>query len=220
MIRTFIAVFALLASQICWGDSFSGRVVGVADGDTVTLLTENNEQVKVRLTSIDAPEKSQAFGKASKKSLSDLCFNKPAVVVTHGKDKYGRTIGYLSCDGINADAEQIMNGMAWVYRKYSNDEYLIALEDEAKANSIGLWSEPTPIPPWDFRHGIKPGKLKKVSADVASTEAGNTEFTCAGKRFCREMGSCEEAKFYLNECGTSRLDGDHDGTPCEALCGN
>lgn len=218
--RPLIVAIALLTPLICLADTLTGRVVGVADGDTVTLLTDKNEQVKIRLASIDAPEKAQAFGMASKKSLSDLCFDKPAVVETRGKDKYGRTIGYLSCDGINADAEQIMNGMAWVYRKYSNDEELIKLEDDAKANSAGLWSEESPVPPWEFRHGVKPSKYKRVKVADDSSDQSEGGFTCGGKRLCKEMDSCEEARFYLTKCGASRLDRDHDGTPCESLCGN
>lgn len=218
--RALTVVIALLAPLICWGDSLSGRVVGVADGDTVTLLTDKNEQVKVRLASIDAPEKAQAFGMASKKSLSDLCFDKPAVVETRGKDKYGRTIGHLSCDGINADAEQIMNGMAWVYRKYSNDAELIKLEDDAKANSAGLWSDASPVPPWEFRRGAKPSKHKSVNVAEDSSDQSGGGFACGSKRLCKEMESCEEARLYLTKCGVSRLDRDHDGTPCESLCGN
>lgn len=211
----FIVFIVAFSPLICFGESISGRVVGVADGDTVTLLTEKKQQVKIRLASIDAPEKSQAFGTASKKSLSDLCFDKPATVESHGKDKYGRTIGALTCDGVDADAAQIKAGMAWVYRQYSHDAHLIELEDEAKANSTGLWSDAEPVPPWKFRHGVKPGKQKVAQAD---NDSGG--FKCAGKHLCKEMDSCEEARFYLNKCGVSRLDGDHDGTPCESLCGN
>lgn len=195
----------------------SGRVVGVADGDTVTLLTEKKEQVKIRLNAIDAPEKKQAFGMRSKQALSDLCFDKPATVESSGKDKYGRTIGVLTCDGVDANAAQIKAGMAWVYRQYNHDEHLIALEDEAKANSNGLWSDADPVPPWDFRHGVKPGKIKVAQAAADASDGG---FTCGSKRLCKEMDSCEEARFYLTKCGASRLDRDHDGIPCETLCGN
>lgn len=220
MMRTFVAVLALLAPLICWADTLSGRVVGVADGDTVTLLTEKKQQVKIRLNQIDAPEKKQAFGMKSKQSLSDLCFDKSATVESSGKDKYGRTIGALTCDGVDANAAQIEAGMAWVYRQYSHDANLIALEDEARANSTGLWSDAEPVPPWDFRHGVKPkASSEDQDAEEPAVKSG-TKFTCAGKRRCGDMDSCEEAEFYLRKCGVSSLDRDHDGIPCESICGN
>lgn len=217
--KIFLA-FALLAPLFCWADTLSGRVVGVTDGDTVTLLTEQKEQVKIRLNQIDAPEKSQAFGMKSKQSLSDLCFGKPATVESHGKDKYGRTIGALSCDGVDANEAQIKAGMAWVYRQYSHDAHLIALEDEAKAKSIGLWGDASPTPPWDFRHGGKPKVINVAQASPEPAAKSKSGFACAGKTKCGEMNSCEEARFYLTQCGVSRLDRDRDGIPCESICGN
>lgn len=218
--RTLIAALALLAPLFCWADTISGRVVGVTDGDTVTLLTEQKEQVKIRLNQIDAPEKSQAFGAASKQELSELCFGKQATVNTQGKDRYGRTIGDLTCDGLNANEEMIAAGMAWVYMQYSKDAHLIELEGKAKANSRGLWSDPSPVPPWEFRHGEK-SKANNVeqaaNEPVAKSKSG---FACAGKTKCGEMNSCEEAKFYLKKCGVSRLDRDRDGIPCESICGS
>ncbi len=218
--RTLIAVLALLAPLICWADTLSGRVVGVADGDTVTLLTEQKEQVKIRLNQIDAPEKAQAFGIASKKSLSDLCFGKPATVESYAKDKYGRIIGELTCDEVNANEAQIELGMAWVYREYSSDEYLIELEAEAKAKAIGLWSDASPIPPWEFRRGGKPKMSNGVQEADKPAVKSKSGFTCAGKTKCGEMDSCEEARFYLTKCGVSRLDRDRDGIPCESICGS
>lgn len=220
MMRTLIVALALLAPLFCWADTLSGRVVGVADGDTVTLLTEQKEQVKIRLNQIDAPEKSQAFGMKSKQSLSDLCFGKPATVESHGKDKYGRTIGDLTCDGFNAGEEQIKAGMAWVYRQYSNDAHLISLEDEAKLRSLGIWSDPSPTPPWDYRRGVKPKTIKEAQPADEPSVKSKSGFACAGKTKCGEMDSCEEARFYLTQCGVSRLDRDRDGIPCESICGN
>jgi len=220
MMRILIAVLALLAPLICWADTLSGRVVGVTDGDTVMLLTEQKEQVKIRLNAIDAPEKSQAFGTASKQELSELCFGKPATVEIQGKDRYGRTIGDLTCDGLNASEEQIAAGMAWVYRQYSKDAHLIELEGKAKANSRGLWSDASPTPPWEFRRGVKPKVSSEAEGDAAPSVKSGSGFTCAGKTKCGEMDSCEEARFYLTKCGVSRLDRDRDGIPCESICGS
>ena len=191
-----------------------GKVISVTDGDNLTLLTADKQQIKVRLNAIDAPEKAQAYGSASKKSLSDLCYGKQATVETFEMDKYGRTIGDVYCDGLSANTEQIRAGMAWVYRKYSDDPELIALEDEAKAQRIGLWDDSKAIAPWDFRHGVK----VPVQATQIATTTAKAAFTCGGKRFCKQMISCEEAMFYLNSCGVYRLDRDNDGIPCESIC--
>lgn len=202
----------------------TGRIVGVADGDTVTLLTPQKQSIKIRLNAIDAPEKGQDFGNASKKSLSDLCFGKEASIDAQGTDKYKRTIGEVHClqsagHYVSANIHQVQTGMAWVYRQYSDDTKLIQLEGEAQAASIGLWSQPDPMPPWDFRHGGKASKAKAAAAVVQTVSStSKAGFTCAGKRFCKQMTSCEEARFYLNVCGVYRLDRDNDGIPCESIC--
>jgi endonuclease YncB( thermonuclease family) len=133
---------------------FSGRVVSIADGDTLTVLVER-QQVKVRLVEIDAPEKSQAFGNRSKQSLSDMCFDKEAQIQEKGKDRYGRTLGRVYCGGMDTNAEQVRQGMAWVYDKYVTDHSLYQLQDDAKAEKRGLWADANPMPPWGWRHSHK-----------------------------------------------------------------
>ncbi len=100
----FLLLLALLGNP-AWAD-FTGKVVAVADGDTITLLRDH-QQVKVRLVEIDAPEKAQAFGNQSKESLSEMCFGKTATLADKGKDRYGRTLARVTCDGIDANAEQV-----------------------------------------------------------------------------------------------------------------
>ena len=131
--------------------AFTGRVIAVADGDTITVL-RGNTQVKVRLTEIDAPEKKQAFGNRSTQSLSDLCFGKTAVLDEKGKDRYGRTLARVTCDGVDANAEQVRRGMAWVYDRYATDKSLYAVQEEAKAERLGLWQDDKPLLPWEWRH--------------------------------------------------------------------
>lgn len=128
-----------------------GRVVGVLDGDTVTVLDADKREHRIRLAEIDAPEKRQAFGQRSKQSLSELCFGATARVLSRGRDRYGRVLGRLSCAGVDANAEQVHRGMAWVYRRYALDLSLYALEDEARAAGRGLWRDPQPVAPWEFR---------------------------------------------------------------------
>ena len=207
----FIFSFSASATEI-----LEGRVVGVHDGDTVTLLMEGNQQLKIRLAQIDAPELDQAFGQKSKQSLSDMVFNKTIKVEKETIDKYGRTVGTLIVDGVDANKEQVKRGMAWVYRQYMHDQSLLQVEDAARQAKVGLWSEPSPMAPWEYRHGKKNDSVKAMPSD----EHVNQELSpsCGSKRYCKEMASCEEAKFYLTQCGLSRLDGDGDGVPCEKLC--
>lgn len=129
----------------------SCKVVGISDGDTITALCPGNEQVKVRLAEIDAPEKAQPFGARSKESLSDLCFGRTAHIDDQGHDRYGRTIGRVTCAGADANAEQVRRGLAWVYDRYATDPSLYRVQDSARSARLGLWSDPSPTPPWEWR---------------------------------------------------------------------
>jgi endonuclease YncB( thermonuclease family) len=130
---------------------FTGRVVKVQDGDTLTVLV-NKAQIRVRLDAIDAPESRQPFGKRSRQSLADLCAAKDARVDDRGMDRYGRTIGRVTCGGMDANSEQVRRGMAWVFVRYApKGSPLYGLEAAAKLQRLGLWSEPHPIAPWKWR---------------------------------------------------------------------
>jgi len=109
--------------------------------------------VKVRLAGIDAPERDQPFGQRRRQSLSELAFGQPATVMVQKTDEYGRTVGTVTVGGVNVEAEQVRRGLAWVYRKYSDDARRLALEAEAKAARRGLWADANPMPPWAWRHG-------------------------------------------------------------------
>ena len=194
-------------------DPLMGRVVGVTDGDTLTVLATGNRQVKIRLAGIDAPEHDQPFGQRSRQSLSKLAFGPTATVAVQKTDEYGRTVGTVTVGGVNVEAEQVRRGLAWVYRHYTDDARLRALEAEAKAARRGLWADAQPMPPWEWRHGGK-AAARAESAPVPTELAGR----CGAKRTGAEMTACEEARFYLTQCGLSRLDGDKDGVPCETLC--
>ena len=130
-------------------------VVGVADGDTLTVQCDGSKQVKIRLSEIDAPEKMQPFGDHSKQSLSGMCLQKKAKIKPQTKDRYGRTVARVICDGIDANEEQIKRGMAWVYDKYVRDHNLYSIQDKARASKIGLWADNKPIKPWKYRRANK-----------------------------------------------------------------
>lgn len=127
----------------------TGKVVKVTDDDTITVLTADNVQVKVRLDGIDASESKQAYGQKSKENLSDLYAGKNASVQDKGQDRYKRALGVVMCEGINVNEKQVTDGYAWAYVKYSK-EYIEA-EKEAKDAKKGLWQDKNPIAPWDYR---------------------------------------------------------------------
>ncbi|MDD3884018.1 MAG: thermonuclease family protein [Gallionella sp.] len=132
-------------------------VVGVSDGDTLTALCQNHQQVRVRLAEIDAPEKDQPFGQRSKQSLSEICFMKTADLQVQATDRYKRTVARVTCSGVDVNAEQIRRGMAWVYDKYNIDKSLYPLQSKAQAAHRGLWTDPNPVTPWDWRRARKKG---------------------------------------------------------------
>jgi endonuclease YncB( thermonuclease family) len=216
---TMIGIF--LWSLVCaqaYASIYEGKVVGVSDGDTLTVLI-SGRQTKVRLAEIDAPEKRQPFGKRSKQSLSDLVYGKRVKVNQQDVDRYGRVVGRVYTESLDVNAEQLKRGMAWIYGQYNRDRSLLAVEQEARGAKRGLWTDPNPIPPWEYRHGGKGGSVRRSRPEQVQAKAiGIGSGPCAGKRYCNEMTSCEEAQFYLSQCGLSRLDGDGDGVPCDALC--
>lgn len=133
------------------GAILQGRVVGVADGDTLTILAAGNNRHRIRLAEIDAPESGQAFGRRSKQLLSDLCFGVDAAVRIEDIDRYQRVVGRVYCRGADANAELVEAGLAWVYTRYARDRQLFALEAQARAARRGLWADPEPVAPWDYR---------------------------------------------------------------------
>ena len=143
---------AVLAAAPCAAlADFTGRVVRVSDGDTLVVLVEQR-QVRVRLDSIDAPELHQPFGKRSQQSLTQLCAAKTARVVEKGTDRYGRTIGWIVCQGVDATSEQVRRGMAWVFDRYAaRNSPLYDLQGEAQVTRRGLRADPHPVAPWEWR---------------------------------------------------------------------
>ena len=159
----FFTALLLALSFGASAETIAGRVVGIADGDTVTVLDAEKAQHKIRLSGIDAPEKAQAFGNRSKESLSDLAFDKTVTVETGKRDRYGREVGKVLVNGRDVNLIQVERGMAWHYKAYEreqppNDRKLYdAAEIEARAARRGLWRDPEPTPPWDYRKAKRGG---------------------------------------------------------------
>jgi endonuclease YncB( thermonuclease family) len=128
------------------------RVVGVSDGDTVTLLTAENKQIRCRLFGIDSPESGQPYGTRARQYLSSLVFGKEVVFRTMTTDRFGRTIGRLTINEADVSIAMVQAGLAWHYAQFSdNDPVLAASQELSKSHGNGLWNDPNPTPPWEFR---------------------------------------------------------------------
>jgi len=146
----FIA-FLLLLPPLTFAD-FSGRVVGISDGDTIKVM-HNGRAEKIRLYGIDCPEKGQAFGQRAKQFTSAIVFGRTVTIQEHGKDMYGRTVGdVILPDGRVLNRELVAAGFAWWYHRYApHDSTLARLEEDARGKKRGLWADPNPVPPWCYR---------------------------------------------------------------------
>ncbi|SEJ46317.1 Endonuclease YncB, thermonuclease family [Pseudomonas linyingensis] len=229
--KLFAATLLLaLASPLALAADISCKVVGISDGDTFTCLAAGNKQVKVRMAEIDTPESKQPYGTKSKQALSDLVFGKTVTLKVQDTDRYGRTVARAYVGGADVNAQLVSQGAAWVYRQYSKDRSLIPLEDQARAAKRGLWalSESERMPPWEWRRaGAAQRQAQRDSTNITEKPArgsaigggaGGSSYSCSTRKICGQMSSCEEAKFHLQQCGNSRLDGNSDGVPCESLC--
>jgi len=130
--------------------TFSAKVVGVSDGDTVTVLL-GQETFKIRLNGIDCPESKQAFGTQAKQFASDMVFGKTVTVKVYDKDRYGRLVADIIIGEKNLNRELVKAGLAWHYKAYSKDQSLAQLEQEARQARRGLWADKAPVAPWEFR---------------------------------------------------------------------
>lgn len=181
------AVIGLFTAFVLWAngaqaETLFGVVVGVTDGDTIPVLDEHKQQHTIRLFAIDAPETTchalrpsvadadcvehaQPFGRAAKKALASIVYGKNVNVELVPGNSYGREIGTVWTGNINANLEMVRVGLAWAYHQYARhmpaDEYrqFQAAEQEAREHARGLWADPSPVPPWDFRHSAAPRQL-------------------------------------------------------------
>lgn len=238
-----ISLLLICASGYVHGAEFTARIIAVLDGDTV-LIRHGSAVKKIRLAGIDAPEKAQAFGEASRHSLSDLVSGKRARITSEATDQYGRMVARLEVDGLDINAEQVRRGMAWAaggwrqrrgaasrppegapagvplagaHSNFHSNKTLLALQNAAQQEPRGLWAQYHPTPPWEWRR-LHPSTQSGAMVASSRNRPVKTNVQCGGKKLCSEMSSCEEAKFYLTRCGIRTLDGDGDGQPCEDLC--
>ena len=145
------ALLILFFSLDVSAQSLTGKVVSIADGDTFTLLTSDNRQIRIRLHGIDCPEKAQDYGTVARMFLSDLIFGKSVQVTPTDVDRYGRTIGIVSIDSTNVNEALLSAGLAWHYIHFDKNPKWAKLEEKARGDKKGLWSKPNAIAPWKFR---------------------------------------------------------------------
>ncbi len=224
------ALALLLCANVLSAEEFNAKVIAVMDGDTIMVLRDS-AKIKIRLANIDAPEvghagmgdkspnsqKDQAFGLASRESLLEMVRKKQVRINSQAVDQYGRTVATVLLDGHNVNEEQVRRGMAWEYTHYHGDRGYIALQSEAQQARRGLWSQSSPVAPWQWRKthsAVKPDALR------GSRQASRVIYdaSCGRKKHCKQMESCDEAYFYLVRCGVRSLDGNKDGVPCKNLC--
>lgn len=132
------------------GDSFHGKVIKISDGDTFRVLFEQTS-IRIRMNSIDCPEKKQDFYQVAKDALASLIFNREVRITVSGYDRYGRVLGDVFINDLNINLAMVEGGFAWHYKKYSSSQLFADAENRAKMALRGLWSMSNPIAPWYFR---------------------------------------------------------------------
>jgi endonuclease YncB( thermonuclease family) len=197
----FLTVFVLASggvTALAVGVTAEGKVIGVSDGDTVTVLTAVKSQLKVRLSGIDASESGQAFGSRAKQALSECAFGKLAMIEGDKRDKYGRTVARVVVGGVDCNLRQIELGMAWHYKKYAGEQpsaersaYATA-EREARTAQRGLWIEAAAEAPWAWR-------AKHTERSATAVDAGDCD--CAAQKQCTGKRG---AVFCVTESGRKR----------------
>lgn len=152
MRKLLILIMTLFIVTLSFATIIKGKVIKVADGDTITILEENGDKTRVRFYGIDAPEKKQNYGIKSLDVLKNLIDKKEVEIEVKDKDQYGRVVGIVYYDKKNINLYMLETGNAWWYKQYSkhNIEFKIA-EEKAKLEKLGLWKEKNPTPPWIYR---------------------------------------------------------------------
>ena len=202
MRRIGIRIVIVCLLFIFSGDSpekLYGKVVGVADGDTITLLIDGHRE-KIRLEGIDCPEEGQAFGKKAKRFTSDVVYGKKVSLKRVGKDKYSRTLGVIQVDGRVLNQELVRAGYAWHFKKYSSSPVLSLFEEEARRERKGLWVDKAPVPPWNYRKTSR-NRHKRIGFDFNKQETvlSRTQGIMHGVIF---HGNVKSYKFHRPGCSS------------------
>jgi endonuclease YncB( thermonuclease family) len=211
---TILVVCALLSCDAHAERWLDASVVRTIDGDTLEVRSDG-ETLRIRLSGIDTPERGQPWYRRSKQALADRVAGREVRINAITTDRYGRTIGEVYADDVCVGCELLREGHAWVYRRYSTDPILLEIEAEARRARRGLWGLPESerVAPWEWRQ-----RQRKRSNGPAPGARDPGSWRCGERNSCSEMSGCAEARYHLETCGLTRLDGDGDGMPCESLC--
>ncbi len=175
-------------------EEFTGKVIGVTDGDTIKVLVIK-ETITIRLEGIDAPESKQSFGNKSKQALSDIVFGKEVTIRRTGDDRYGRTLGVVMIGDVDANSKMIQDGWAWHFKKYNDEERLAKLETEAKEAKRGLWADPNPLAPWEFRARKKTPETNSESSTTEKKYWLNTSSNVRHNERCEHFQKTKKGRF-------------------------
>lgn len=221
---------ALLAPALALAAPLQGQVTKLFDGDSFVFQPAGGgKPLEIRLKDIDAPEICQAGGPEARDFLQDFVRDKTVRIDTQGPDTYGRTLAVLTVDEMNINQRMVAEGHAWSTRTKWNQGPLVSQERMAQALKRGLHATPGAVMPSEFRRtkgpcggaasappASKPAArpAAQAPAPVQSAQAENT-YRCDGRTYCSQMTSCAEAKYFLANCPGVKMDGNHDGVPCE-----
>jgi micrococcal nuclease len=187
------AIFFVFLFSVFWllAQAISGKIIAAHDGDTITIRSDAGVNYKIRLNGVDCPEKSQDFGKKAKDFTWNFCYGKTITAKLISKDKYDRNIAEVFANGQSLNSALVAAGLAWHYKKYSSDEGLARLEQDARAARRGLWSIPNPMAPWDFRHKGKSQPVGNLNGDevmVCNSQGAKTYH----KKMCTGLSRCNK----------------------------
>lgn len=209
VLSALVFSFLLICScLVCRAESITGRCIRVSDGDTITILLDDDTQEKIRLRGIDAPESGQDFGRVSKRELTNLANRRTVRVETDGRDRYGRIIGWVYVGELYVNREMVRLGAAWYYPRYTpNEPDLAQAQQEAKSARRGLWVQNAPLEPWEWRKLNREGGTRRVSAEAESAStSGRYWVSKSGKIHnpgCRYYGSSNSGTYTDNPEGVN-----------------
>jgi micrococcal nuclease len=216
-----LTVFAVLLAAPSISFAWSGEVVHVSDGDTITVM-RGSEKVKVRLYGIDTPEKAQWYGQNAKTFTSSQVFGKVVDVREIDVDRYGRVVGLVSTGDLVLNRHLVAYGYAWVYHQYCKKPFCSEwseLEAQARHEKRGLWKKPNPVPPWEYRRAkrTKPTRPPRKAASGSGCDCSGNLYNCSDFRAHSEAQACYEKCMWEVGSDIHKLDRDRDGRVCESL---
>jgi endonuclease YncB( thermonuclease family) len=218
MLPARAVLFLLCLAVDAHAEQFTARIIAVLDGDTVMAVRDRTPPIKIRLAEIDAPEIAQSGGMKAKMALSEMVLHKSVTINGEAFDKYGRLVAQLSVDGKQVNEFMVGSGMAWEYSHFHQNRRYLMLQSEAQAARRGIWSQVSPLPPWQWRKLHADDKAGPSAHIRTPQRSGEPDYVCGSKRRCAQMASCDEAYFHFVHCNELSLDANHDGVPCERLC--